>query len=58
VIEELETKMKSSGFTYLNLFTSEPKNYDKALLSDVMHMSEYGWLQVDEFIVHRYSLCK
>ena len=58
VIDELESKMTSSGFPYLNLFTTDTTNYDKAVLSDVMHMSEYGWLKVDEFIVHRYSLCK
>ncbi len=57
-VDTLTAVLKRSDFPVLNLFTSDTTGYDKALLSDVMHMSDYGWLQVNRFIINTYGLCK
>jgi D-alanyl-lipoteichoic acid biosynthesis protein DltD len=56
VIKELETSLQSNQFKYLNLFEANPEKYNKAMLHDVMHLSDYGWYQVNQFIVDTYQL--
>jgi D-alanine transfer protein len=58
VVSEIEAEIRKQDFKYLNLFTSDSTKYDKAILSDVMHMSEYGWLLVNKFIADTYKLEK
>lgn len=57
-VDAISGALDKNKFPYLNLFSSDTTAYDKALLSDVMHMSDYGWLQVDQFIVKNYGLCR
>lgn len=56
LVKEIEKELQSNNFEYLNLFEGEAKNYNKALLHDVMHLSDYGWYKVDKFIVDTYQL--
>lgn len=58
VISAVEHEIKEAGFNALNLYTSDTTTYDKALLGDIMHMSHYGWMQVNKFIIHEYQLCQ
>ncbi|MBL7748903.1 MAG: hypothetical protein JNM19_15805 [Chitinophagaceae bacterium] len=57
-VDTLAAVLQRNDFPVLNLFTSDTTNYDKALLGDVMHLSDYGWLQVNRFIINTYGLCK
>ncbi len=54
----VEDKLKQANFSYLNLLTTDTTHYEKAILHDVMHMSDYGWYQVNHFIVNNYHLSK
>lgn len=54
----LEEKLKQNNFPYLNLFTTDTSLYEKPILHDVMHMSDYGWQQVNRFIADTYKLSK
>ena len=54
----VENEIQQSGFPCLNLFAKDKTTYDKALLSDVMHISDYGWYKIDRFIVETYKLAK
>jgi poly-D-alanine transfer protein DltD len=38
------------------MFEPDTNKYDKALLSDVMHLSPYGWYKIDRFIIDNYHL--
>lgn len=58
VVSSIEEEIHKAGFNTLNLFTSDTAKYDKALLGDIMHMSPYGWMQVNKFIINEYHLCK
>jgi|SRR3954468_12445216 len=55
-IRLIEDKLKQNNFPYLNLFTTDTNRYEKAILHDVMHMSDYGWYKVNRFIVDTYKL--
>ncbi len=57
-VDTLAAVLNRNDFPVLNLFTSDTTKYDKALLSDVMHLSDYGWLRVNRFIINTYGLCK
>lgn len=50
--------IKSNGFSYLNLFETDTLKYDKAVLFDIMHMSEYGWYKIDKFIIETFKLTR
>lgn len=54
----LEDKLKQNHFPYLNLFTTDIRQYEKPILHDVMHMSDYGWYKVNRFIADTYKLPK
>ncbi|HRH62793.1 MAG TPA: D-alanyl-lipoteichoic acid biosynthesis protein DltD [Bacteroidia bacterium] len=58
VVSDLENELTAANFPYLNLFEGDAKKYDKALLHDVMHLSDYGWYKVDKFILETYSITK
>lgn len=58
VIASLRQELKASGFPCLDLWTSDKAGYDKGILRDVMHLGDYGWYQVDKFIVDTYKLQK
>lgn len=55
-IQLVEDKLKQNGFPYLNLFTTDTTQYEKAILHDVMHLSDYGWNMVNRFIADTYKL--
>ena len=57
-IRLIEAEVKKSGFPYLNLFEMDKTKYDIALLSDIMHISDYGWYKIDRFIIETYKLSK
>jgi D-alanyl-lipoteichoic acid biosynthesis protein DltD len=56
-ISRIEQCLQQNDFKYLNLFEADTTKYDKALLFDVMHLSDYGWHKVNKFIINHYHLC-
>lgn len=57
-IQTIEAEIKRSQFPYLNLLETDTTRYEKAILHDVMHMSDYGWYKVNRFIIDTYHLVK
>jgi D-alanine transfer protein len=55
-IDIIEKEITSAGFNFLNLLESDTARYEKAILHDVMHMSDYGWYQLDKYIISEYKL--
>lgn len=60
VIDEVRKEIKGSpgeqGFTCADFFVTASTAYDKALLTDVMHFSEYGWYRVNQAVMTHYNL--
>ena len=57
-INLLETELKANQIPCLNLWSSDTATFDKGVLSDIMHLSKYGWYQINKFIVETYHLAK
>ncbi len=62
-LKELEPTIKTIveelnlfGLPYLNFFETDTKKYEKAVLQDVMHFSDFGWYKVNKFIIETYQL--
>ena len=58
VMNELKADVKKAGYPCLNLWNTDTKTYDKGILRDIMHLGDYGWYQVNKFIVDTYNLQK
>lgn len=56
IIKTVETNIKMCELPLLNLFEADKQKYDKAILHDVMHLSDFGWYRADKFIVDTYHL--
>ncbi|MCT8343128.1 D-alanyl-lipoteichoic acid biosynthesis protein DltD [Photorhabdus kleinii] len=48
----ISEKIKSHGMGYLNLIEEQ---YQPGVLTDIMHMGEYGWLLTDKAIVEHFA---
>jgi poly-D-alanine transfer protein DltD len=55
-IKSIENEIRNERFNYLNLLETDSAKYEKPILHDVMHMSDYGWYKVDHFIIGNYHL--
>jgi poly-D-alanine transfer protein DltD len=58
IIKIIEYEINYNGFPYINLLETDPNKYDKAILNDIMHMSDYAWYKIDRFIIDTYHLNK
>lgn len=58
IIKTITNEIKYYGFNFLNLMETDPNKYDKAMLRDAMHMTDYAWYKIDHFIVDTYKLSK
>ncbi|MDG1347121.1 MAG: D-alanyl-lipoteichoic acid biosynthesis protein DltD, partial [Crocinitomicaceae bacterium] len=54
IIRSIINELENADFPYLNMFTSRKGDYQPGSLNDVMHLGDYGWLQVNEFIYNTY----
>jgi D-alanine transfer protein len=50
----IDSAVISTKMPYLDLFVTEPKDYQIGTLTDIMHLGDYGWYQIDSFIVNKY----
>ena len=39
-----------NNFTYFDMFVSDSKKYDPGVLTDIMHLGDYGWMKINEFL--------
>jgi D-alanyl-lipoteichoic acid biosynthesis protein DltD len=58
LITAITNELKNNNFPCLNLWNDDSTKFDNGILSDVMHLSTYGWFKVDKFIVETYKLSK
>ncbi len=58
VLDIIENEINKNDFPLLNLCTTDSAEYEKEILRDVMHLSDYGWYKVDKFIIETYNINK
>jgi poly-D-alanine transfer protein DltD len=56
VMQELAATVRKNGYSCLNFWATRSEEFEKGVLSDVMHLSDYGWYRVDRFIADTYNL--
>ena len=52
--ETLANEIKEQDFACYNLYTADTVAYDEGILEDMMHLSDYGWMKVNQFIYETY----
>jgi D-alanyl-lipoteichoic acid biosynthesis protein DltD len=55
IMIDIMKELDKNGFKYLDLFSSNLKNYEKGVLEDIMHPGDYGWYQLDKFIIDEFG---
>ena len=50
LIDSLTSSMKANNFPYLNLYVTDTLSYEPGTLKDIMHIGNYGWMKVNQFI--------
>ncbi|MEY4877506.1 MAG: D-alanyl carrier protein:peptidoglycan D-alanyltransferase [Bacteroidota bacterium] len=55
LVNEVDSIIKQNGFTMINFWADKKENYTKGTLTDIMHLGEYGWYQIDEAIYNYFS---
>lgn len=58
IINSITSDLQKNKFPCLNLWNDDSTKFDNGILSDVMHLSTYGWYKADKFIVETYKLSK
>ncbi|MFA7273723.1 MAG: D-alanyl-lipoteichoic acid biosynthesis protein DltD [Crocinitomicaceae bacterium] len=54
-MEKIIGLVKKTGFPLLNLYVNKKEQYEPAILKDVMHFSDYGWMKVSQFLQNTYG---
>jgi D-alanine transfer protein len=54
LIDHLSSEITKANFPFLNLYSFDKENYKKGMLRDVMHVGEYGWIIINEFMTKTY----
>ena len=59
-IDEVRTEIKGNknlkGYDCADFFITDTAKYDRGLLTDIMHFSNYGWYKTDQYIIDHYNL--
>lgn len=53
-IHSIEKELKSKKIPYLNLFAYSKADFEPAVLNDIMHLGNYGWMKVNCFLFENY----
>jgi D-alanine transfer protein len=54
LVDTLTTMLDNNKIPYLNMYVSSKKNYEPGVLKDIMHVGNYGWMQINSFLMNLY----
>lgn len=52
--QAIKIELENKQFPYLDLFEFNPEKYQPGTLNDLMHMGDYGWNEVNQFIYNQF----
>ena len=55
IIDSTVSVIQQNGFPCLNMFVTKKQDFEPGTLMDIMHLGDYGWMKVNEFLVKKYS---
>ncbi|MEN8928279.1 MAG: D-alanyl-lipoteichoic acid biosynthesis protein DltD [Flavobacteriales bacterium] len=50
ILDKVNSVLDEKEIPFLNLFTTETKNYEPGTLTDIMHFGNLGWTKVNSFL--------
>lgn len=56
VREELRGNKNQKGYDFADFFVTDTTQFDRGILDDLMHFSNYGWYKVNQRIINHYNL--
>jgi D-alanine transfer protein len=54
LIDTLKSILEKNNIPYLNMYVSNKKDYVPGTLTDVMHLGDYGWMKINNFLANLY----
>ncbi|MFK8037869.1 MAG: D-alanyl-lipoteichoic acid biosynthesis protein DltD [Crocinitomicaceae bacterium] len=54
LIDSISQVLADSNYPLLNMYAATKAEYDPGILKDIMHLSDFGWMRVNEFIYQTY----
>jgi D-alanyl-lipoteichoic acid biosynthesis protein DltD len=51
---KIKSELAKAKFPVLDLYVTSKKEYTPGILKDVMHPSDFGWMEINEFLVKQY----
>lgn len=55
IIKSIEKLISDYDYPCLNMFVTKKQDYEPGTLTDVMHLGDYGWMKINEFLVNTYK---
>jgi D-alanine transfer protein len=55
IIHSVETLIKKNKYPCLNMFVTSKTDFEPGTLNDIMHLGDYGWININEFLVKTYE---
>ncbi len=56
IIDSIESISNRFNIPTFNMFISDTAHYEKGMLTDVMHLGDYGWLRINQKIINHYNI--
>lgn len=50
----ISNALKEAQIPYYDMYVTKQEDYDKGLLRDVMHIGDYGWIRINQFLQNVY----
>jgi D-alanine transfer protein len=54
-IKDILNEIKTAKFPVLNLWVTKKSQYKKGMLNDIMHLGDYGWIKVNNYVYSKYK---
>jgi D-alanine transfer protein len=52
---KIKKELEKNNFPYLDLFVDTKKDYEPGTLKDIMHLGDYGWMRINDFLLKTYK---
>jgi D-alanine transfer protein len=56
IVSSVLQTIDQHNYPYLNMFVTKKNEYEPGTLRDIMHLGDYGWLKIDQFLWKEYGL--
>lgn len=58
ILDSINSVLEKNKFPFFNLFVTNKKDYEPGTLNDIMHLGDYGWMRINQFLTTTYTFKK